>query len=369
MRSMTSWPLASQPSNSESQILAVSEAVQKGDPPRNPTEYIGQTLTNRDRFPSLPADASGCQKALHSYTKSVLTNPFTSKRSSRKSTSVDASSPHPFLVRNEFLLRRLHSLSGLIPVGAYMCVHLITNASVIESPATFQKNVYSIHSLGSLLPIIEWGFIFIPILFHAIFGVVIIRSGLTNHGSYPTTRNYRYTLQRASGMIAFLFIAWHVFHMHGWFHADWWRSTIAEPLGGAKFTPYRAASSAATALSGSIIVPILYAVGIISCVFHLANGIWTMGITWGLWVSEAAQRRANIASIVFGLGLGFIGLSALGGMRMVDVEAATQAEDQMFESKIASGELQDNDRTRDKRGEHAHAEEGEEIETSASQID
>ena len=278
---------------------------------------------------------------------------------------MDATSPHPFLVRNEFLLRRLHSLSGLIPVGAYMCVHLITNASVIESPATFQRNVYSIHSLGALLPIVEWGFIFIPILFHAIFGVVIIRSGLTNHGSYPTAKNYRYTLQRVSGMIAFLFIAWHVFHMHGWFHSDWWRTTIAEPLGGAQFEPYRAASSAANALSGSIIVPIFYAVGIVACVFHLANGIWTMGITWGLWVSDAAQRRANIAATIFGLALGFVGLSALGGMRLVDVEAATEVEDKIFDAKIASGVLEDNAMTRHKRGEFEHEDEHEEIETSA----
>ena len=46
-----------------------------------------------------------------------------------------------FLERNEFLLRRLHSLSGIVPVGAYMVIHLITNASVLDSPATFQRSV------------------------------------------------------------------------------------------------------------------------------------------------------------------------------------------------------------------------------------
>ena len=58
-----------------------------------------------------------------------------------------------------------------------MVVHLLTNASVLDSPATFQKNVYSIHSLGVILPVVEWVFIFIPLLFHAIFGVLIIRGG------------------------------------------------------------------------------------------------------------------------------------------------------------------------------------------------
>lgn len=280
---------------------------------------------------------------------------------------MEAQNSASFLVRNEFLLRRLHSLSGLIPVGAYMCVHLVTNASVLNSPATFQKNVYSIHSLGLLLPIVEWGFIFLPILFHAIFGVVIIRSGLPNQGSYPTASNYRYTLQRASGMVAFAFIAWHVFHMHGWFHFDWWRTTVAEQLGGAKFVPFRAASSAGIAL-GSLIVQVLYAVGVLACVFHLANGIWTMGITWGVWVSPAAQHKASAVCTVFGVGLAFVGLSALWGMSSVNIEDARNAENQMFEAKLASGELQDNPSTHHKRGEFAHPtepdeEEPKEIET------
>jgi succinate dehydrogenase / fumarate reductase cytochrome b subunit len=104
-----------------------------------------------------------------------------------------------------------------------MCIHLLTNASTLDSSATFQRAVYQIHSLGSLLPLVEWVFIFIPILFHGIIGVVIIRGGLPNYGSYKYTSNLRYTLQRASGMIAFAFIMWHVFQMHGWFHFEAWQ--------------------------------------------------------------------------------------------------------------------------------------------------
>ena len=54
-----------------------------------------------------------------------------------------------------------------------------------------------------------------------------------------------------------------------------------------------------------------------------------MGITWGLWISPAAQRRANWLSIAFGIGLSVVGLSALVGMRNVDVEAAKEVEDRM----------------------------------------
>ncbi|MCA9168104.1 MAG: succinate dehydrogenase cytochrome b558 subunit [Planctomycetales bacterium] len=235
-------------------------------------------------------------------------------------------------------MRRLHSLSGLIPVGAYMVVHLLTNSSVLDSAATFQENVYRIHSLGKALWLVEWGFIFLPLLFHAIFGVIIIRGGLPNNSNYPYARNLRYTLQRVSGMIAFVFILWHVFHLHGWFHSEAWLTNVAEPLGGAQFRPYNAASSLALALRG-FVVPVLYAIGVISCVFHLANGIWTMGITWGVWVSPQAQTRASWICLVFGLGLGVVGLSALTGAKTLSVPEALESEDRKFESKLAADDI------------------------------
>ena len=252
--------------------------------------------------------------------------------------TADSSASPSFLARHEFLLRRLHSLCGIIPVGAYMCVHLLTNASVLNSSAIFQRLVYQIHSLEGALPVVEWAFIFLPLLFHAIFGVVIIRSGLPNSSTYKYTNNVRYTLQRATGMIAFAFIMWHVFHMHGWIHAEWWEK-IAHGLGGAQFKPYNAASTAGAAMQSNIVVPVLYAIGVLSCVFHLANGIWTFGITWGILVSPASQRWANYACAGFGVALAFVGLSAIGGFYKVDLKEARQAEEKMYDAKLASGEI------------------------------
>ena len=116
------------------------------------------------------------------------------------------SSHDSFFARNDFLIRRLHSLSGLIPVGAYMVLHLVVNASVINGDASFQNQVLNIHKFGSLLPVLAWTFIFIPILFHAVIGFWIIAEGQPNPHQYAYAANYRYTLQRATGMIAFVFI-------------------------------------------------------------------------------------------------------------------------------------------------------------------
>lgn len=254
-------------------------------------------------------------------------------------------SSQSFLAKHEFVIRRLHSLSGLVPVGAFMTVHLLTNSSVLASPQKFQQLVYKIHDLGPILPLVEWVFIFIPLIFHAVLGVAIVRGGLPNTSSYSYSSNIRYTLQRATGMIAFVFIFWHVFHMHGWFHADGWLA-FAKELGGAKFSPYDAPSSAAEAMQAfGPLIPILYATGVLACVFHLANGIWTMGITWGLWVSPAAQKRANWVSLAVGIGLSIVGLGGVAGFSLMDettLQEAREVEEQMFKAKVDMGEVDAN---------------------------
>ena len=220
-----------------------------------------------------------------------------------------------------------------------MCVHLTTNSSILMSSQKFQELVYQIHSLGPLLPFVEWTFIFLPLIFHAVVGVVIVKGGLPN-SNYSHSGNYRYMLQRATGMIAFFYIFGHVFHMHGWIHADWWLN-IAKNLNGAQFSPYSASSTAGEAMRNPLIL-ILYAVGVLSCVFHLANGLWTMGITWGLWVSPQAQKRANFFAIGFGGVLTVISMGALfgfGTMSDEDIKEAQGIEAQMFQQKVDNGEV------------------------------
>ena len=237
-----------------------------------------------------------------------------------------------FLLRHDFLIRRLHSLSGLVPVGAYMCVHLLTNASLVGGADVFQKNVFTIHSLP-FLPVSEWTFIFLPIIFHAVAGVWISRNGKSNLQQYRLAGNRRYTWQRITAYIAIVFIFTHVFHLHGWFQNDWWLQNIANPLGMARFRPYNAASSLATALGG-FIWPVFYAIGVLACTFHLANGVWTAGITWGIWLTPKSQRRASIACTLFGLFIGAAGLSSLFAAKTTNVEKAAKTENEMYDAGI-----------------------------------
>ncbi|MEM6692943.1 MAG: succinate dehydrogenase cytochrome b558 subunit, partial [Planctomycetota bacterium] len=213
-----------------------------------------------------------------------------------------------FFIKHEFLIRRVHSLLGIIPLGLYMVVHLTTNASLLNGSETFQRAVFLIHSPGKLLPLIEWGAIFFPLVFHAVIGVWIAKTGRSNSDRYQFVSNRRYVFQRWTGVIALVYLFFHILHLHGWFHSDLWLG-IVQPLGFGQFKPYNAASTLAAAMQGYV-WPAFYLIGVWACVYHLANGLWTSGITWGLWISPTAQARASKVCVALGLALTVIGTSA-----------------------------------------------------------
>jgi succinate dehydrogenase / fumarate reductase cytochrome b subunit len=153
--------------------------------------------------------------------------------------------------------------------------------------------------------------------------MAIVARGRRNVGRYSFRENWRYTLQRASGVIAMVFILWHVFHMHGWLRGAWWAEQVARPLGGAQFDPAAAPATAAAALQHPLVVA-LYALGVTACVYHLANGLWTMGITWGVWTGPRAQRRANLPCALVGAALLVVGLAALWSMHNAAVPMKPQ---------------------------------------------
>jgi succinate dehydrogenase / fumarate reductase cytochrome b subunit len=234
----------------------------------------------------------------------------------RRKDELENATASSFIGRHQFLIYRLFSLAGIVPIGGYLVFHLGTNALVLISPASFQAAVDQIHSLGFLVPVLEWTFIFGPMLFHAAVGWLIISGMVANVGSYPYTSNVRYTLQRVTGMIAFFFILWHLWHMHQY----------GKPFGGGWFDAHHASSSASAALQ-STAVRIGYVIGVLAAVYHLANGIWTFGITWGIWTSERAMRGASYVCLAFGILLAGTGIGALVGMTQVDVDEARLIED------------------------------------------
>jgi len=190
-----------------------------------------------------------------------------------------------------FLLRRLHSLTGIM-FGSYICVHLLINATLIQGPGKdgqvgiFQEQVNQIHRLPFLLAV-ELSFIFAPLLVHTFYGLYVMLNGKPNVGAYSYVKNWFYVLQRVSALALVGFIFFHVGAMFGWFG-----ETLA-------FKPHgQAFESTVRHLQSSWVLSlVVYPLGVIAGTFHLANGFWTAGIAWGLTVSKQAQMRWGLVCL------------------------------------------------------------------------
>ena len=203
------------------------------------------------------------------------------------------------LDQNHFILRRLHSLTGVV-FGLYLFVHLGVNSTLLEgqrhstqTATIYQMQVDNIHSLP-WLKVIEWAFILGPILFHTVYGSWIISSGRPNVGAYGYTRNWLYIFQRATAVILTFFILFHVLSFFGYFPGQ-----LGQDL---KFVYAQATESTIVHLQAAWWVGwVVYPIGILAAAFHTANGFYAAAVTWGLTVSKASQKRwAGIAVGAFG---------------------------------------------------------------------
>ncbi|MCH8967781.1 MAG: succinate dehydrogenase [Planctomycetes bacterium] len=231
-----------------------------------------------------------------------------------------ASAQPEFWEKHHFWIRRLHSLMGVIPLGVFLVMHLMANASILGGAEVFNESVERIHSLGPLLVPVEIVGIFIPLTFHILIGIKIVTTAKNNAGIYKYRANIRYTLQRTSGVIATLFIIYHLYHMH-------WIGKPLSFMGGAQFDPHNATETAAAAIQLHWIIAPIYAAGVISTVYHFANGLWTFLITWGITVGQRAQRVAGGMCAVLGVMLCIVGLAAVSGFRMYEVNEHAVAPD------------------------------------------
>lgn len=210
-----------------------------------------------------------------------------------------------WLERHHFLLRRLHSLTGVMPVGAFLINHLLTNSTAYLGPEHFDEHVGWIGSIPWLL-MVEIAFIFAPLAFHAGYGILIALQGKMNHAQYPYMDNWRYTLQRVTAWITLVFILVHLAHFR---FADW--------FGGQPYhesVPYYFNYTQQGFLNSWLPVwlwMVLYVVGLTAAVFHFCNGLVTFCITWGITVGDDSRKKVGIGAAALGVVLMIWGIASL----------------------------------------------------------
>jgi len=200
-----------------------------------------------------------------------------------------------------FVLRKLHQLSGIMPLGFFLLEHFYTNSKAIAGAASFNEAVKDLQAIPYIL-LVEIGGIFIPLIYHAVYGLVITAEARPNNLNYPYPRNWFYTVQRVTGVILFFFITFHVLNFRFGLIPGLntvsvaHRPDLAFEIVSREFRMWW--------------IFIIYMIGIIATVWHLANGIWLFLVDWGIAIGERAQRLTGYACIAFGLVLLFVGVNA-----------------------------------------------------------
>lgn len=200
-----------------------------------------------------------------------------------------------------FILRKLHQLSGIMPLGIFLLEHFYTNSKALAGEAAFNGAVKDLQAIPYIL-LVETGGIFIPLIYHAVYGLVITVEARPNNLHYPYARNWFYTIQRVTGIILFFFILFHVLNF---------RFGLIPGLNTVSVAHHPEQSFGIVAGEFRMVpVFLIYLVGITCTVWHFANGIWLFLVDWGITIGERAQRLAGYACIAFGVVLLAVGINA-----------------------------------------------------------
>jgi succinate dehydrogenase cytochrome b subunit len=196
---------------------------------------------------------------------------------------------------HSFLLRRLHSLSGIVPVGLFLIEHFFSNAFATKGAGPYTKQVEFLSGFPFVFYLELFG-IWIPIGYHALYGFYIWFRGESNVAEYPWMGNWMYSAQRWTGAIAFFYMAWHTWHL--------------------RFTPPYILENPAIAFAkvqhemlGHPLAIAFYALGIFCASWHFAYGLWLFAAKWGIAQGPIARRRWGY--VCFLVAVGFMAVGAV----------------------------------------------------------
>jgi succinate dehydrogenase / fumarate reductase, cytochrome b subunit len=204
-----------------------------------------------------------------------------------------------------YLLRRLHSLSGIVPIGGFLVFHLFENMQSQNGAEAYEshvvKAIWSIAPKAVFIPVVEFGLLFLPILFHSLYGFWIWYTGQSNASQYGYRRNWMYTMQRWSGLVAFAYMAFHVGSLR-FGHGGLTKDTL---------TTFNEVSEHLA----PTLTMLFYVVGSVAASFHLGNGLYGFSQAWGLAVGRKAQRNVEFVGWVLFIALSAAALYSIAGFR------------------------------------------------------
>ncbi len=198
------------------------------------------------------------------------------------------------------LARRLHSISGVVPVGAFLVFHLTTNAAARRGADAYNAMARRLQEIP-LLVAVEVLFIAIPLFFHGLYGLFLVANEAPAALRPSAGRRALSIAQRTTGVLLFVFVLLHL-----------WTARLVQIRDHESLDLFRLMQ----AVLASPWLNAAYVAGVLAATFHLSAGLWTFAETWGLAVNPRARRLAAAASAGVFVALSAMGLASLEAFRL-----------------------------------------------------
>ncbi len=199
------------------------------------------------------------------------------------------------------LARRLHSISGIVPVGVFLVLHLATNSAARDGADAYNAMARRMQGLPGLAAI-EILLVAVPLFFHAIYGLFLIAEEPPPARLPALSLSLRFA-QRVTGTVLFAFVLFHL-----------WTARLVQIRDHESLDLFRLMQSALA----NPWIRAAYAAGILAAAFHLSAGVWTFSEGWGLATATRPRTRRAVAaaSVVLFLALAATGLVSLAAFRL-----------------------------------------------------
>ncbi len=187
----------------------------------------------------------------------------------------------PAQSHSAFIRARIGSLLAVLPLSVWTVVHLWNNLAVFQGEAKWQSQVTD--QSHPLAPVFTAVVVLLPLVLHAIWGIGRLLTSRPNNNRYGYFANFKYLIQRLSAIGVLLFLGAHI-----------WLALLKP-----RFIDGHAERFADIAHEMRFHTPtlIVYLLGTLGVAYHVANGLQTFAMGWGLVRSKQALRRLDGAAI------------------------------------------------------------------------
>ncbi|HWZ86070.1 MAG TPA: hypothetical protein VN032_07715 [Thermoanaerobaculia bacterium] len=202
--------------------------------------------------------------------------------------------------RSRSLPRRLHAISGLVPVGAFLAFHLYANSAALRGPDAYDAVTRRLQHMP-LAIVLEVVLILLPLAYHGLYGLFVMALEPPGGAGAGPGRRGLSLFQRATGVLLFAFLLFHL-----------WTTRLVQVRDHESLDLFRVMQ----ALYASPWIRTAYVVGLLAATAHLSAGLWSFAGDWGLARNRAARVVVGILASALFVVLSAIGLRSLAAFRL-----------------------------------------------------